>query len=150
MRNLCVLLFTALTFSAMAQSEKEAVRQTINTFFKGFHQQDSLLIKSVVADDIRMQTLSSDGEGQTMVRDVDFSRFLKSIVSIPDSISFEEVITKYSIQVDWPMAHAWTDYQFRLNNELSHCGVNSFQLVSLDGQWRILYIIDTRRKDDCQ
>lgn len=134
----------------MAQSEKEAVRQTINTFFKGFHQQDSLLIKSVVADDIRMQTLSSDGEGQTMVRDVDFSRFLKSIVSIPDSISFEEVITKYSIQVDWPMAHAWTDYQFRLNNELSHCGVNSFQLVSLDGQWRILYIIDTRRKDDCQ
>ena len=139
-----------ISVSLTAQSEEDAIRQTIDTFFQGFHEQDSIKMKSVVADSMIMQTIGPDKAGKTRLRDVDFSLFLRNIVSIPDSIPFREVITGYTIKVDGPMANAWLDYQFWLRNAMSHCGVNSFQLMSEEGQWRIIYLIDTRRKEACQ
>ena len=35
---------------------------------------------------------------------------------------------------------------FGLMDNFSHCGVNSFQLFNDNGQWKIIYLIDTRRK----
>lgn len=147
-----ILFFLALIFSVqlVAQNEEEAIRKTIDTFFQGFHEQDSAKIKSVVADSMIMQTIGMDKEGKTRLRDVDFSLFLRNIVSIPDSIPFREVIKAYTIKIDGPMANAWLDYEFWLRNAMSHCGVNNFQLMSQDGQWRIIYLIDTRRKEACQ
>jgi hypothetical protein len=37
-------------------------------------------------------------------------------------------------------------YQFYIGDKFSHCGVNSFQLVKLQGQWKIQYLIDTQEK----
>jgi hypothetical protein len=48
------------------------------------------------------------------------------------------------------MAAAWTPYRFYRNGEFSHCGVNSFQLVKMAEGWKIVYIIDTRRKEPCE
>lgn len=143
-------LFLLCCTMGISQGEEENVKQAIVTFFEGFHAQDSVKIKSVVAEGMIMQTMGRDKEGNTRLREVEFPKFLKSIVSIPDSISFKEVITKYTIKVDGPMANAWTDYQFWLREEMSHCGVNSFQLMNQKGEWRIIYLIDTRRKDSCQ
>jgi hypothetical protein len=44
------------------------------------------------------------------------------------------------------MAHAWTPYEFYINGKLSHKGVNAFTLYKDDGQWKIVHLIDTRRK----
>ena len=79
----------------------------------------------------------------------DFSKFLVSICSIPDSVKYEERLTSFSIQVDRTMANAWVGYEFWLNDTFSHCGINSFQLVDFDGEWKIIYLIDTRGKAGC-
>jgi len=73
----------------------------------------------------------------------------ESIVSIPDSLAFEEKLTSWSIQVDHTMANAWVGYEFWLNGALSHCGINSFQLVNFNGTWKIIYLIDTRARAGC-
>ena len=144
---LCFFLLTAL----QAQDKQElAVEETIRTFFDGFHKQDSLLIKSVTSAGIRMQTIGKNMAGGDSLRTESFGRFLTSIVQIPDSVQFEERITSFHIQVDGPMAHAWTPYEFYVNGSLSHCGVNSFQLFRDRDGWQIIYIIDTRRRGDCQ
>ena len=150
MNPLFFILLITVTISVRSQTETQAVQQTIETFFKGFHEQDSMLMKSVVSDGIIMQSMGRNKEGKTMFRETDFSRFLKGIVSIPDSIPFREEIKGYSIKIDGPMANAWTDYTFWLKNSISHCGVNSFQLMQQEDQWRIIYIIDTRRKEGCE
>lgn len=130
-------------------SDKEAVQKTIETFFMGFHAQDSLIIKQTVAQGIILQRISQDSTGKTMVRTDDFSKFLRSIVSIPKESKFEEIIKSYNIQIDGPMANAWTPYEFRLKDAFHHCGVNSFQLVKNDGAWKILYLVDTGRSENC-
>ncbi len=151
MKQLALAVFFLLQGILYAQtSEEEAVRETIVTFFKGFHNRDSLVIKQTVSDSIVLQTIAHDKSGKSYVKSEEFGSFLKSISSIPESTHFQEVIKKYSIQIDGPMANAWTDYEFILNDTFHHCGVNSFQLFN-DGQsWKIIYLIDTRRIDNCE
>lgn len=129
--------------------EQEKVKQVIQTFFDGFHKQDSTIIKSTVADRVVLQTTGKDQEGKTRFREEEFSKFLTSICSIPDSVKFQEKLTSFSIQVDRTMANAWVGYEFWLNDEFSHCGINSFQLVDFNGEWKIIYLIDTRGKAGC-
>ncbi|WP_246245560.1 nuclear transport factor 2 family protein [Flagellimonas amphidinii] len=128
---------------------QQQVKQVVETFFDGFHKQDSSIIKSTVADKIVLQTTGRDIAGKTRFRTEEFSKFITSICSIPDSIRFQEKLTSFSIQVDRTMANAWVGYEFWLNGEFSHCGINSFQLVDFDGEWKIIYLIDTRGRAGC-
>lgn len=131
------------------ENDEAAVKKTIETFFDAFHAQDSIKLRSLVADEIVLQTTARNQEGKTIFRTQDFGGFLKSIVSIPDSVAFKEKLTSWSIQVDRTMANAWVGYEFWLNGNFSHCGINSFQLINFDGEWKIIYLIDTRGREGC-
>jgi hypothetical protein len=130
-------------------AETMAVQHTIERFFEGFHEQDTMKIKATTGKGIVLQTISRKNDGNNEVRTDVFSEFLKSIASIPDSVGFREEIGSYQIKIDGPMANAWTPYKFWLNDTFSHCGVNSFQLAKVKDGWKIIYLIDTRRKEDC-
>ena len=143
-----MLIFSCGILNAQL-NEKEEVKKAVQMFFEGFHNQDSTLIKSTTGSGIIMQTIGRDKEGTSVVKTSDFNDFLKSIVSIPDSIKFQEKLLSYQIKVDGSMANAWTPYELWINDSLSHCGVNSFQLHKQDGTWKIIYLIDTRRREQC-
>lgn len=152
----CLMVLLILGVSVQAQesdasdaTSKEEVKKVIETFFEGFHKQDSTIINSTVADQVVMQTTGRNPQGKTMFRTEGFSKFINSIISIPDSIQYEEKLTSFSIQVDRTMANAWVGYEFWLNGNFSHCGINSFQLINFDGEWKIIYLIDTRGKEGC-
>ena len=135
----------------MGQStEEESVKNTVNQFFSAFHAQDSIGLTNLVGPDIVLQTIGTGKDGNTILRNDNFNDFIHSIVSIPDSINFKEKLLDYSIQVDGSMANAWTPYEFWVNGKFSHCGVNSFQMVKLEETWKIIYLIDTRRKEGCE
>jgi hypothetical protein len=74
------------------------------------------------------------------------AEFYKSIAAIPKNIKIEERLLSYKIQVDGSMAHVWTPYEFYVNEKQSHIGVNSFTLLLENNSWKIVHIIDTRRK----
>lgn len=136
--------------TAAQESEKEAVQKTIEAFFEGFHKQDTMAINKLVAINAILQTIAKDSLGEDYVKPQNFTKFLKNLVSIPETTKFKETIKSYSIQIDGSMANAWTEYEFYVNDKLNHCGVNSFQLVKKKGKWFIIYLIDTRRKEGCE
>lgn len=151
MKKLLFFGILLVTYNISAQdAEKIAVQKTIEAFFDGFHKQDSMAIKATVSGEVLLQTIAKDSIGRDYVRTEDFSRFIKNIVSIPETTKFQETLKSYSIQVDGPMANAWTEYEFHVNEKFSHCGVNSFQLVKQEDKWKIIYLIDTRRKEGCE
>lgn len=143
MKNALLLLLLLFSFSGQAQ--KEEVQKTIETFFEGFHTKDSVKIKSTCSEKLVLQSISESQKGNKFIEESP-KDFYKSIATIPAEIKFEERILSYSIQVDGTMAHAWTPYEFYINGKLSHKGVNAFTLF-LDGSiWKIVHLIDTRRK----
>ena len=144
-----LVFLMAFNFVNAQNSAEEMVKNTIDSFFEAFHQQDSMALKETVSKDIVLQTIGKDTDGREVVKTDNFNHFLRSIVSIPATTKFEEKIKSYNIQIDGAMANAWTTYEFWLNDGFSHCGVNSFQLFNDRGAWKIIYLIDTRRKEGC-
>jgi hypothetical protein len=140
-----ILLSLMLVFTSALYSQNEDVKQVVVTFFKGFHAKDSITMKSVCADKMILQSISESSK-VTQLKNDSAQDFFRSIATIPNTILFEEKLLDYSIQVDGAMAHVWTPYEFYLNNKLSHKGVNAFTLFKDNGLWKIVYLIDTRRK----
>jgi hypothetical protein len=54
------------------------------------------------------------------------------------------------IRIDGALAIVWALYQFYYKGKFSHCGADSFQLVRINGKWKIQYLVDTRRSRGCQ
>lgn len=144
-------IFLVLTFStiaAKAQSEEKAVRATIDRFFQGMYKSDTALISSALSPTAILQTVAKNKEGKLEVRNDDLQKFKASIAK-PHEAAYDERIRFDMVKIDGELATAWTPYKFFVGDKFSHCGVNSFQLVKLDGEWKIQFIIDTRRKENC-
>ena len=146
---LAILLQATLSGSAQSTAEIE-VKEQIERFFEAFHNRDSDALKNLINDELVLQTMGKDREGNPRIRTDEVDKFLISIASIPDSLNFKEEILSYEIKVDGPMANAWTPYTFWVNGKISHCGVNSFQLFNDGNSWQVIYLADTRRREGCE
>lgn len=139
------LVMIALGFSVMLQAQKVEVENTIKLFFTGFHAKDTVKIKSICDETMMLQSIL-ENKTESKLKQEKSTDFFKSIAKIPNEVRFEEKILSYKIKIDGAMAHAWTPYEFYLNGKLSHKGVNSFTLFKTAQGWKIVHIIDTRRK----
>ncbi|TBN18992.1 nuclear transport factor 2 family protein [Hyunsoonleella pacifica] len=144
---LCAILFIT-TILAAQEDDSKLAKSTIETFFEGFHKGDTALMKSVMADRIIMQTAYKNKEGKDVLVANTPDDLINAITERPEDQKWDERILDYTIKVDGNMANVWTPYEFWFNEEFSHCGVNSFQLFK-DGTWKIIYLIDTRRRFNC-
>ncbi len=143
-----VLIITSTVHCQMAEDIK--VKAAVDTFFEGFHKGDTTLMRTVLADKVVLQTIFKNKEGKAVLRnDGNVSNLLETIAKRTEDQKWDERLLDYSIQVDGNMANAWTPYEFWYNDKFSHCGVNSFQLFKDDGQWKIIYLVDTRRRAGC-
>ncbi|MBO9584515.1 MAG: nuclear transport factor 2 family protein [Flavobacterium sp.] len=144
MRVYIIIFFLLLGISSSAQ--KQEVQKCIELFFEGFHQKDSTKIKLVCSDNMILQSISESTTKGNKLSNENAKEFYKSIASIPSNMKFQEKILSYNIQIDGTMAHVWAPYEFYLNDKFSHSGVNTFTLFKEKDLWKIIYLIDTRRK----
>ncbi len=149
---LFLLLIIASQIKAQDKSDaKLQVKKTIDTFFEGFHKGDTVLVKSVLAKDVLLQTIFTDkNTGKGVLKTDNAQKMITTIGTRPEDQKWDERLLDYSIQIDGRMANAWTPYEFWFNEKFSHCGVNSFQLFTEDNQWKIIYLVDTRQRKDCK
>ena len=143
MRHLFFLLFFGFSISISAQ-EKE-IKQSISVFFDGLQTADTLKIQSVCHKEMKLQSIMEKNAVGTLSFETN-GEFYKSIAGIPKNLKIEERILSYKIQIDGSMANVWTPYEFYIDGKLSHIGTNSFTLLLENNIWKIVHIIDTRRK----
>ncbi len=134
--------------NVFSQTSVDSVKMVINKMFTAMKTGDSLSLTKCFADRAVLQTVAKSKDGKISVRSEQVTEFARQIVKLPKGDA-DERITFDIVKVDADLAIAWTPYQFYFKGDFSHCGVNSFQLVRINGQWKIQYIIDTRRKDNC-
>ena len=141
---LIVLTVFICGFRASAQSPEDSVKSVINTMFTAMKNADVATLKSCFTDSVIFQTIRRDGK----VVNEDVNEFLDNI-SRETPGNADERIRFDVVKTDGPLAIAWTPYEFYYKGKYSHCGVDSYQLVRVNGEWKIQYLIDTRRKE-CQ
>ncbi|SFG57239.1 nuclear transport factor 2 family protein [Pedobacter insulae] len=146
---LALILFIGISKNnaQTVNQEEDAVKQTINNLFDGMRNSDSTFLRKAFTPKSIMQTIATR-DGKAMVRTESVDGFIKS-VSAPHPEKYDERIVFTKVLIDGNLASVWTDYKFYVGDKFSHCGVNSFQLFKGDDGWKIIYLIDTRRKDNC-
>lgn len=140
-RMFFVTLLLGITVLVTAQTTEDSIKTTVNNLFAGMKNGDAALLRSAFADSAIMQTIAKD-----RIRTETISAFADFVSQQPKGAADEQIQFE-TIKIDGPLAVVWTPYKFYYKGQFSHCGVNSFQLVRLNGQWKIQYIIDTRRKN---
>jgi hypothetical protein len=150
MKKLLVInLLLAISTCVFAQqSDTLAVKQTINTLFDGMRKADSTLLRFVFSKDMILQSISNNKEGKAVLTIDKADDFVKAI-STPHTSLYDERIVFGDIKIDGSLASVWAPYQFYLGDKFNHCGVDVFQLMKTTDGWKIIYIVDTRRKDNC-
>jgi len=68
----------------------------------------------------------------------------------PDGHEYVEHWTgEPTILVSGPIAVIWGEYEFWIDGDFSHCGVDSVDLVKVEGEWKIANFMWTVEKEGC-
>ena len=151
MKFLFCLLIVVTFFSSHAQNtfEEMDAQKLVDTFFEGFHKGDTILMKSVILKGMSTQTVLTDKKGNHRIIEGNVVDLLNAIATRPEDQTWKEKLLSSDIKIDGNLAQVWTPYEFWLNGTFSHCGANAFTLVRTDTSWKIVYLIDSRRKKPC-
>ena len=143
---LAFLLLMSLHAEIFAQSVENEIMKPIHLLFEGMENEDTAIIKRAFTKNVMMKVVSEKG-----VKIETVENFLKQIASKKvNTPKWIEKLYNTEIRVDGNLAHVWTEYSFYVGETFNHCGVDSFALIKLDGTWKIVYIMDTRRKEGCE
>ena len=140
------LLHTSLQ-AQTSNADQDAVLGVINNFTAALLKKDSAGMASQL-DSVTRFTLLRPSPNGTRVWVVSGPQFI-SLTTKPDGPAYDEPIRNPVVHIDGDLAHVWAEYQVVLNGAVSHCGYDSFQLARLNGQWKILNVSDTFRREGC-
>ncbi|ANF51834.1 hypothetical protein A0O34_15535 [Chryseobacterium glaciei] len=145
MNKILALTLLLSTFCFGQQSKNQDVEKPIRNLFLAMKNADPELLKTVFSDAAILQTITKDGT----VKTDNIPDFISSISKVSKD-DLDERITIEAIHIDGNLASVFTPYQFYYKGKFLHCGANSFQLVKQNNIWKIQYLIDTRRKENCE
>lgn len=144
----CAVVFVLIVLapdSARAQDEA-GVRAAVEQIFEGMRTANADRVRDVFAPDARFAILSQrDGPVSVVAQPVE--QWLRSIDT--SAGRWDERVYDVRVQVDGPMASVWAPYTFYLDGEISHCGINSIELLRDAESWKVTQISDTRRREGC-
>jgi hypothetical protein len=125
---------------------ESVVRQVVERLFDGMRERDEGKMASAFHPGARLHGLGRDGA----VELTPATEFIASILRSPAGLVLDEVLGEVEVRVDGPLASVWTYYDFFAGDNFSHCGYNAFQLLQAGGQWRIVAVTDSRRREGCR
>ena len=148
------LALTGTSTSAESQrahpsAERAAVDSVISGLFDAMRKGDSAAVRRAFHPRATLSSASLSREGVPQLTFDAVEGFVKA-VGTPHPDIWDERIHEPVTQVDANMAVVWAPYTFYLGAVLSHCGTNAFQLAKDAEGWRIISLVDTRRRTGCR
>jgi len=118
----------------------------VEKLFLGMRMANVSIVRETLAPDVRIAAVAGVG-GSARIEAQDIEGFLRSIGVSQGA--WNEQIYDVEVRSDDTMASVWAPFTFYLNGRLSHCGVNSIELLQDAEGWKITQISDTRRTAGC-
>lgn len=143
---LLTVLFIGISISA--QTTQDSIKAAVNLLFDGMRAANASIIHAAFADSAILQTIARNKDGRVIIKNESVKDFAAQVSKLPKDSADERIVFE-SIKIDGPLASVWTPYKFYYAGKFSHCGVDSYQLIRLNGIWKIQYLVDTRRKQPC-
>jgi ketosteroid isomerase-like protein len=129
-------------------AQEAEIRAAVDRMFAAMYARDTAALRACFTPAAILFTFSHDSKGNPRAKGEAVSDFIRGVSLIGEE-KIDERLTAWHCLVDDGIASVWTPYQFYVDEKFSHCGVNSFELIQVQGKWKITALTDTRRKGDC-
>ena len=130
------LTLVTLGITAQAQTATDSVKAAINQLFAAMKAADTVMLKNAFHETAIMQTIVRNKEGATIIRTESVADFAKQVSGFPKD-AIDERIEFETIKIDGPVAAVWTPFKLYLNGKFYSCGINSFQVLRINGASKI-------------
>lgn len=127
--------------------DRAAVLAVVKRLFDGMRAGDSAAVRATFHPQALLAS-SVAKEGAATVRIDTVDAFVRA-VGTPHAEVWDERIRNPRVELDGPLASVWVEYSFYLGNKFLHCGIDAFQIARDGDAWRIVALMDTRRRDGC-
>ncbi len=127
--------------------DRTAVLETVRELLRAIGSRDIGRIEALHLPTATTVAVRLDGESRyPTIRTV--PQLLESIGEV--TVPMAERIWDPEVRVAGDIASVWAPYDFYIDGSFSHCGHDAFQLVRLDGTWRLAAVTYTvARPPDC-
>lgn len=132
-----------------AQTAEDSIKAVIHKLFVAMKSSDGAAITACFSENAVLQTISKNKEQQVIVETDTVAAFAAMVQAMEKNIADERVSFE-TIKIDGPMAAVWAPYEFYYKGNFSHCGVDHFVMIRIKNEWKIQYLIDTRRREGCK
>lgn len=129
-------------------TDEGAIMQPINALLRALETDDpaAVLANTLPEGGITAAQVLPDGTRRhRTVRWADFAASLK-----PDGTRVVERLGQPAIEFDEDVAMVWAPYTVTINGKLSHCGYDHFDLLRVDGRWKLLNVTYSHRTTSCE
>ncbi|HVI33414.1 nuclear transport factor 2 family protein [Phenylobacterium sp.] len=129
-----------------ADAEQAAILAQIDRFFAAMKRQDTAgLEKLIYADGVMtIVRVAPDGSQRHVRRPV--TAWLEGIRTSPD---LDERIWSPTVMRRGPIAVVWAPYDIKQGGKRLHCGVDVFDMVQVEGQWKVASLMFTAEPGSC-
>jgi imidazolonepropionase-like amidohydrolase len=132
--------------SGSAPDEREAVLAVVQRLWDGMRTRDTAVVR-LVFDSAAALTRVSTRDGDARVQVTPVSGFIEALGRATEA--WNERMFAPEVRIDGSLATVWTEYDFHLGSQFSHCGVDAFQLLKTSAGWKIVALSDTARREGC-
>lgn len=143
-----IFLLLLLSNAIVLNAQEAELKKVVHDFFQAMYKQDTAALRKFFVPAASLFTYSYDAKGNPRAKGTSLSEFINSVSFLGDS-PVEERLTGWQCLIDAGIASIWTPYEFYFEGKFSHCGVDSWQMIKVQGDWKISQLTDTRRKTNC-
>ena len=123
------------------------VLAAVQGFFDTMNSKDQDGARQVLDPEGDFVSIRWDEDGAPLIRRAENAEYLAGLPG--ESETYLERMWEPTVHVHGPIAVVWTQYDFYVDGEFSHCGVDAFQLLRRDGGWVITGGTYTVERADC-
>jgi len=146
---LALLLFSAAPAAAQhaEEADSRAVMATVDQLFGALASKDRAVLLGAVVPEGRATSAGTDEAGRPEIVSTDWVTFADRLARSTEQLR-ERLIDPH-VHVEGDIAMIWSRYEFERNGAFSHCGIDHFDLVRIEGRWRVLNLTWTRQTEGC-
>jgi hypothetical protein len=145
--GIALLLTTSLASNAQqSHPEYAAVKLVIDHFFESINTGNGELLASLEVEGAQILNIREDSAGE-----YEFAE--RSWFGAENFSSDNQLTERYwdeELLISDVLAVFWAPYDFHIDGEFSHCGIDVLNLIKIDDEWKIGHAMWTIRRPDCE
>ncbi len=143
---LCVLVAMDGYGQDSHMSNEQRITSVIDQFFASLETRDTALMLKTT---MREAQIWRRGSEEDPVR-IDMRYCRDDVSRLSEMPDVKEIGLDYQITERNGMAVAWVPYEFWIEDEFSHCGIDIFTLFEVEGSWKIMSAAYSVERKQCE